>query len=125
MPRAYAAILAGPGRDGRAARAEDLRELASAQRTDAGQGEADEGATAALHLGCERVGGRLLGREPRDLEGVLARLARAGDGNHVCQRHGVLAVVVECAHPGQRSEEHTSELQSLMRSSYAVFCLKT
>src|SRR3546814_3599926 len=27
-------------------------------------------------------------------------------------------------HPG-RSEEHTSELQSLMRISYAVFCLKT
>src|SRR3546814_5166924 len=31
-------------------------------------------------------------------------------------------------HPGQhhriRSEEHTSELQSLMRCSYAVFCLK-
>src|SRR3546814_3163253 len=26
--------------------------------------------------------------------------------------------------PGQRSEEHTSELQSLMRISYAVFCLK-
>src|SRR3546814_5210237 len=26
------------------------------------------------------------------------------------------------SHP--RSEEHTSELQSLMRSSYAVFCLK-
>src|SRR3546814_8885056 len=25
----------------------------------------------------------------------------------------------------RRSEEHTSELQSLMRSSYAVFCLKT
>src|SRR3546814_2353634 len=25
---------------------------------------------------------------------------------------------------GRRSEEHTSELQSLMRSSYAVFCLK-
>src|SRR3546814_6825055 len=24
---------------------------------------------------------------------------------------------------GERSEEHTSELQSLMRSSYAVFCL--
>src|SRR3546814_1430571 len=32
------------------------------------------------------------------------------------------------AHPDNavgRSEEHTSELQSLMRSSYAVFCLKT
>src|SRR3546814_5821568 len=27
--------------------------------------------------------------------------------------------------PCGRSEEHTSELQSLMRSSYAVFCLKT
>src|SRR3546814_1016972 len=26
--------------------------------------------------------------------------------------------------PGNRSEEHTSELQSLMRISYAVFCLK-
>src|SRR3546814_6353349 len=26
--------------------------------------------------------------------------------------------------PGVRSEEHTSELQSLMRISYAVFCLK-
>src|SRR3546814_8035516 len=28
------------------------------------------------------------------------------------------------AREGQRSEEHTSELQSLMRLSYAVFCLK-
>src|SRR3546814_5705925 len=27
-------------------------------------------------------------------------------------------------HPLDRSEEHTSELQSLMRISYAVFCLK-
>src|SRR3546814_1031937 len=27
-------------------------------------------------------------------------------------------------HAGHRSEEHTSELQSLMRISYAVFCLK-
>src|SRR3546814_6960705 len=31
-----------------------------------------------------------------------------------------------CGRPGGagRSEEHTSELQSLMRNSYAVFCLK-
>src|SRR3546814_1302238 len=28
------------------------------------------------------------------------------------------------AYQGGRSEEHTSELQSLMRISYAVFCLK-
>src|SRR3546814_4191018 len=30
----------------------------------------------------------------------------------------------EGAGGGHRSEEHTSELQSLMRISYAVFCLK-
>src|SRR3546814_9394681 len=33
---------------------------------------------------------------------------------------GVLAASMQ----GVRSEEHTSELQSLMRISYAVFCLK-
>src|SRR3546814_6077096 len=31
---------------------------------------------------------------------------------------------VVLVHPRPRSEEHTSELQSLMRISYAVFCLK-
>src|SRR3546814_3701941 len=30
----------------------------------------------------------------------------------------------ECGNGAARSEEHTSELQSLMRISYAVFCLK-
>src|SRR3546814_3967507 len=29
-----------------------------------------------------------------------------------------------CSRASNRSEEHTSELQSLMRTSYAVFCLK-
>src|SRR3546814_363779 len=33
--------------------------------------------------------------------------------------------VADLAHGLARSEEHTSELQSLMRISYAVFCLKT
>src|SRR3546814_1807814 len=32
--------------------------------------------------------------------------------------------VVSAADPEERSEEHTSELQSLMRISYAVFCWK-
>src|SRR3546814_5338955 len=32
--------------------------------------------------------------------------------------------MVACLMLGFRSEEHTSELQSLMRISYAVFCLK-
>src|SRR3546814_8122932 len=31
---------------------------------------------------------------------------------------------MEHVNPQNRSEEHTSELQSLMRISYAVFCLK-
>src|SRR3546814_3833728 len=34
------------------------------------------------------------------------------------------AAVVGYPHDIKRSEEHTSELQSLMRISYAVFCLK-
>src|SRR3546814_1762620 len=33
-------------------------------------------------------------------------------------------LIVQPAASGVRSEEHTSELQSLMRISYAVFCLK-
>src|SRR3546814_1311967 len=36
----------------------------------------------------------------------------------------IFARIVEQCHLGVRSEEHTSELQSLMRISYAVFCLK-
>src|SRR3546814_3724468 len=35
-----------------------------------------------------------------------------------------LPVGLAIAQVAQRSEEHTSELQSLMRISYAVFCLK-
>src|SRR3546814_3317622 len=32
--------------------------------------------------------------------------------------------LIQVKTPSERSEEHTSELQSLMRISYAVFCLK-
>src|SRR3546814_152879 len=41
--------------------------------------------------------------------------------------HAVVPARVEAGppRPAPRSEEHTSELQSLMRISYAVFCLKT
>src|SRR3546814_5316214 len=45
------------------------------------------------------------------------RTGRSGDGQSAIPRSGYLAA-------GERSEEHTSELQSLMRISYAVFCLK-
>src|SRR3546814_3212556 len=36
-----------------------------------------------------------------------------------------ISPIAHAVRPGLRSEEHTSELQSLMRISYAVFCLKT
>src|SRR3546814_5802956 len=42
-----------------------------------------------------------------------------GWGEHI-RRSGACQIREELA----RSEEHTSELQSLMRNSYAVFCLK-
>src|SRR3546814_8954973 len=38
--------------------------------------------------------------------------------------HGRLRVGAAVGVTADRSEEHTSELQSLMRISYAVFCLK-
>src|SRR3546814_9539610 len=42
-----------------------------------------------------------------------------GSGHHHLRRHDFRVLLDR-----QRSEEHTSELQSLMRTSYAVFCLK-
>src|SRR3546814_8997446 len=44
-------------------------------------------------------------------------------GTGVAWGYSVVATLVPSAFP-QRSEEQTSELQSLMRISYAVFCLK-
>src|SRR3546814_1128861 len=43
-----------------------------------------------------------------------------GDGPNPAARSGLRGAELRHA----RSEEHTSELQSLMRSSYAVFCFK-
>src|SRR3546814_5016994 len=60
-----------------------------------------------------------------DGDGVLVRMTTTTPG---CPATGYLTEgVLDCAAevPGVvRSEEHTSELQSLMRISYAVFCLK-
>src|SRR3546814_14170667 len=52
--------------------------------------------------------------------GGVARVAAAGDDRGCRLRLGG----GPCARRVRRSEEHTSELQSLMRISYAVFCLK-
>src|SRR3546814_7544140 len=59
--------------------------------------------------GGQREGDRMLAAVESDGDAVVGEgLDGAGYGSRL----------------GMRSEEHTSELQSLMRISYAVFCLK-
>src|SRR3546814_3542003 len=57
---------------------------------------------------------------------AIARLQRHRDAAVADHRAGVIAAPDGEVAAGKlfRSEEHTSELQSLMRLSYAVFCLK-
>src|SRR3546814_2929892 len=62
------------------------------------------GVVNVFHRASERIE-----RELDDNEQAQKRLQREQDGSEV---------------KSVRSEEHTSELQSLMRISYAVFCLK-
>src|SRR3546814_9651957 len=52
----------------------------------------------------------------------LSSAARFGASLAICP--SALMYVTPNARLRARSEEHTSELQSLMRISYAVFCLK-
>src|SRR3546814_2553462 len=67
--------------------------------------------TVAHHLGQRRAAQPAPRRKQRDR---LQYIGLAG---------AIVAVERDEPRPG-RSEEHTSELQSLMRISYAVFCLK-
>src|SRR3546814_4373310 len=85
---------------------------------------------------------QLVGQELLDLLGLLARAAKADVlqphileardpvrellGQDLAQEVGESVLRRPDEIPGRRarSEEHTSELQSLMRISYAVFCLK-
>src|SRR3546814_2763232 len=53
-----------------------------------------------------------------------ARRISGGMAGSPWPQRPVLARVVDRRFARRRSEEHTSELQSLMRISYAVFCLK-
>src|SRR3546814_6054413 len=51
--------------------------------------------------------------------------ARSATGKNCAQHlHGRARILLITKANADRSEEHTSELQSLMRISYAVFCLK-
>src|SRR3546814_5229066 len=75
-----------------------------------------------LEVGDARAGGRVGGEE-------LRRPLAAGRLEVAPQLDGAARIVAGLGHQHQadvvgRSEEHTSELQSLMRISYAVFCLK-
>src|SRR3546814_5447357 len=58
---------------------------------------------------------------PRIMVERRGKVRRRGE---MAQRVGVGREIVEYDQRLRRSEEHTSELQSLMRISYAVFCLK-
>src|SRR3546814_2237438 len=65
---------------------------------------------------------------------VTAKHGIAGFTKTVALETATFGITANCISPGSvwtplvenqiRSEEHTSELQSLMRISYAVFCLK-
>src|SRR3546814_6996302 len=59
----------------------------------------------------------------RSLDGGWTSGARARRVRMVPQDAAARRLVADPV-PQRRSEEHTSELQSLMRISYAVFCLK-
>src|SRR3546814_4365757 len=90
-------------------------DVCSSDLGDATIGLGDAGDLAVLDDG-DAVLPRRLGQGVGDVGGiglaVLGQEDAAGDAVEVQQR----------VHA--RSEEHTSELQSLMRISYAVFCLK-
>src|SRR3546814_2217332 len=66
------------------------------------------------HMSTEGLAHRLPAYAGRSMQAELEALEKALGA----PERPVAAVV------GGRSEEHTSELQSLMRISYAVFCLK-
>src|SRR3546814_3382677 len=70
----------------------------------------DDGAAAALAAGKSLLPAGIVAVAGRFERGACLRIVD-GQGAEIAR--------------GIRSEEHTSELQSLMRISYAVFCLKT
>src|SRR3546814_1761845 len=79
------------------------------------------------------MGDRTLGAEPMRVaalgRAVIEGLADGGVVGIVKHMPGHGRAMVDSHHElpivtADRSEEHTSELQSLMRISYAVFCLK-
>src|SRR3546814_3713513 len=85
---------------------------------------------SALAVGESRVTGLLEGHDvlatAAAMRAMGATIERRDDGEWRIHGVGVGGLLQprEALDMGNRSEEHTSELQSLMRISYAVFCLK-
>src|SRR3546814_3127942 len=73
---------------------------------------------AGLAQRIERVMNVTVGRELVQIERYMTFLASVGSTAPFIGLFGTVWGIMN------RSEEHTSELQSLMRISYAVFCLK-
>src|SRR3546814_5474536 len=75
----------------------------------------------------ERLALLPVGRQPGDIGprhvGILGIYADAL-APHATRILQIVAAYIGVCGDHPRSEEHTSELQSLMRISYAVFCLK-
>src|SRR3546814_1893470 len=104
-------------------------DLAGAVDADAFGAEAHRRLHRALHRAAEGDAAfELVGNALRDELRVDLGFADLDDvQRHVAARHRaeLLAQLFDVgALLADRSEEHTSELQSLMRISYAVFCLK-
>src|SRR3546814_7034837 len=80
---------------------------------------------AAPHIGAyQRFRARVL-QLGEDAMAIFAELARVRDKLESLDDEALEPVVRRIlGTEARRSEEHTSELQSLMRISYAVFCLK-
>src|SRR3546814_10523996 len=73
------------------------------------------------------IRGDLVSRRPDAILREAEKLVAAGTKELLVISQDTSAYGVDLRHaewPWKRSEEHTSELQSLMRISYAVFCLK-
>src|SRR3546814_9193115 len=69
------------------------------------------------------AGAKLGGRGKQEAD-VCPRSGNRGACQLDCLRKSPAFMARPNTAQGKRSEEHTSELQSLMRMSYAVFCLK-
>src|SRR3546814_10565348 len=81
----------------------------------------------AIAMAAQTLGARTMHPEAlKDLvEGKFVDALRSvASGMTMNQLHEQRADFVQKVQQASRSEEHTSELQSLMRISYAVFCLK-